>query len=70
MLGFMEWVEYDRKKRKRKRKMSNQLIKEAQKSGMFISKEKLIEILKQSSTKEFTISQSPNSKQAVVVITL
>ncbi len=50
--------------------MSNQLIKEAQKSGMLISKEKLIEILKQSSTKEFTISQSPNSKQAVVVITL
>jgi len=50
--------------------MSNQLIKEAQKSGMFISKEKLIEILKQSSIKEFTISQSPNSKQAVVVITL
>lgn len=50
--------------------MSNQLIKEAQKSGMFISKEKLIEILKQSSIKEFTISRSHNSKQAVVVITL
>ena len=50
--------------------MSNQLIKEAQKSGMFISKEKLIETLKQSNAKEFTISQSPNSKQAVVVINL
>jgi hypothetical protein len=37
---------------------------------MFISKEKLIETLKQSSIKEFTISQSPNSKQAVVVINL
>ena len=37
---------------------------------MFISKEKLIEILKQSSTKEFTISRSPSSKQAVVVIAL
>jgi len=57
-------------KRRRNQSMSNQLIKEAQKSGMFISKEKLIEILKQSSTKEFTISQSPNSKQAVVVIHL
>ena len=50
--------------------MSNQLIKEVQKSGMSISKEKLIETLKQSSTKEFTISQSLNSKQAVVVINL
>jgi len=50
--------------------MSNQLIREAQKSGMFITKEKLIETLKQSNIKEFTISQSPNTKLAVVVITL
>ncbi len=50
--------------------MSNQLIKEVQKAGMFISKEKLIETLRQSSTKEFIISQSPKSKQAVVVINL
>ncbi len=46
--------------------MSNQLIKEAQKSGVYISKEKLIEILRRSSITEFTISQSHNSKQAVV----
>jgi hypothetical protein len=70
MLSFIDWLPEEAIKKKRKKRMSNQLIKEAQKSGMFISKEKLIEILKQSSTKEFTISQSPNSKQAVVVINI
>ena len=49
--------------------MSNQLVKEAQKSGMSISKDKLIEAIKKSSQTTFAISQSPNSKQAVVVIT-
>jgi hypothetical protein len=50
--------------------MSNQLVKEAQKSGMSISKDKLMEAIKKSSQTTFTISQSPNSKQVVVVITL
>ena len=50
--------------------MSSQLVREAQKSGMFISKEKLIETLKKSTAKEFIFSQSPNSKQAVVIINL
>jgi hypothetical protein len=57
-------------RKKGKTNMSNQLIKEVQKAGMFISKEKLIETLRQSNTKEFIISQSPKSKQAVVVINL
>ncbi len=47
---------------------SNTVIKEVQKSGMTISKEKLIEMIRKSSQTTFSILQSPNSKEAVVVI--
>lgn len=50
--------------------MSNQLIKETQKSGMTISKEKLLESIRRSTQQSFIISQSQNSKQAVVVVPL
>lgn len=50
--------------------MSNQLVKEVQKSGMTISKEKLIEMIKKSSQTTFSILQSPNNKQTVLVINL
>jgi len=46
------------------------ITKEVAKSGMSISKEKLIEMVKKSTQQSFTISQSPNSKQTVVVINL
>ena len=44
------------------------IAKEVAKSGMSISKEKLIEIIKKSNQQSFTISQSPNTKNAVVII--
>jgi hypothetical protein len=50
--------------------MSNQLVKEAQKSGMSISKDKLLEAIRKSPNKQFTYSQSPNSKFVTVVVTL
>ncbi len=56
------------KPKKRIKKMSNQLIKEVQKSGMLISKEKLIEMIRKSSQTTFSILQSPNSKEKTVVI--
>ena len=49
---------------------SNTVIKEVQKAGLTITKDKLIEKIKQSSQQTFTISQSPNSKQAVVIINI
>lgn len=48
--------------------MSNQTAKEVQKSGMTISKEKLIEMIRKSSQTTFSILQSPNLKETVVVI--
>lgn len=52
------------------KKMSNQLIKEAQKSGLSITKDKLIDAIKKSSQTTFAISKSPNSKEAIVVVNL
>ncbi len=48
--------------------MSNQLVKEAQKSGMSITKDRLLDLIKKSNQQSFTISLNPNSKQTVVVI--
>ena len=55
-------------KRKRKIKMSNHLVKEAQKSGMSITKDKLLDLIKKSNQQSFIISLNPNTKQTVVVI--
>lgn len=48
--------------------MSHPVIKEVEKSGIKISKEKLIEMIRKSSQTTFSILQSPNSKETVVVI--
>jgi hypothetical protein len=50
--------------------MSDQLAKATEKSGMKISKDKLIEAIRKSTQKEFLFSQSQGSKSAVVVISL
>jgi len=50
--------------------VSQQAIKEVQKSGMSISKEKLLETIRKSSQTTFTISQSPNSKMALVIVNI
>jgi len=48
--------------------MSNDLVKATEKSGTKISKEKLIEAIKKSPQREFSFSQSHNSKELVVAI--
>jgi hypothetical protein len=70
MLSFKEWLVEEAKKPKKKRriKMSNQLVKEVQKSGMSITKDRLLDLIKKSHQQSFIISLNPNSKQTVVVI--
>ena len=46
------------------------ITKEVAKSGMSISKEKLLDSIKKSNQQMFTICQSPNLKTTVVVINL
>ncbi|WP_215374909.1 hypothetical protein [Polynucleobacter asymbioticus] len=48
--------------------MSDQLAKQVQKTGMSISKEKLIDLIKKSQNQSFTVSQTQGSKALVVVI--
>jgi len=50
--------------------MSQQAIKEVQKSGTSITKEKLLAAIRKSSQMTFSYSQSSNSKEAVVIINL
>ena len=47
---------------------ASELIKQTEKAGTKISKERLIEALKKSSQKEFSFSQAQNSKEIVVVL--
>ena len=50
--------------------MSDTLAKSVEKAGTTISKEKLLEAIRKSPNKQFTYSQSPNSKVVTVVVTL
>ena len=50
--------------------MSDTIAKSIEKSGTYISKEKLLEAIRKSPNKQFTYSQSPNSKVVTVVVTL
>ncbi len=67
--SFRDWVK-DKNLLQKGKKMSNQLIKEAQKSGLSITKDKLIDAIKKSSQTTFALSKSPNSKEAIVVVNL
>ncbi len=49
--------------------MSDQLAKQIEKSGTKLTKDKLLDLIRRSSAREFTFSQSPNSKTIVVTIT-
>ena len=46
--------------------MSDTLAKQIEKSGTKVTKEKLLELIRKSLAKEFSFSQSPNSKTVVV----
>jgi len=48
--------------------MSLEAIKLTEKSGTFISKEKLLEAIRKSPNKQFAYSQVPNSKVVTVVV--
>ena len=50
--------------------MSQEAIKLTEKSGTSISKDKLLEAIRKSPSKQFTYSQSQNSKLITVVLTL
>ena len=50
--------------------MSDTLAKSVEKAGTTISKEKLLEAIRKSPNKQFTYSQSLNSKVVTVVVTL
>ena len=50
--------------------MSDTVAKSLEKAGTSISKEKLLETIRKSPNKQFTYSQSPNSKAMTVVIAL
>ncbi len=69
MLKFSEWLKVQENNKKPEGKaMSKEAAKLTEKAGTSISKEKLMEILKKSNSKDFSISQSPGSKLTVVVI--
>ena len=48
--------------------MSDQLANQVKKTGMSITKDKLIDLIKKSQSQSFTVSQSQGSKAIVVVI--
>ena len=48
--------------------MSSDLVKATEKSGTKISKDKLLDLIKKSPQREFSFSQSLNSKTIVVSI--
>ena len=50
--------------------MSDAIAKSIEKAGTSISKEKLLEAIRKSPNKQFTYSQSQNSKVLTVVVTL
>ena len=48
--------------------MSDQQAKQIDKSGTKMTKEKLLDLIRKNPAREFTFSQSPNSKTIVLVI--
>jgi len=50
--------------------MSDQIARQVEKSGVKFTKERLLELIKKSSLKEFHISQSQGSKTIIVVLTI
>ena len=50
--------------------MSDTIAKSVEKAGTSISKEKLLDLIRKSPNKQFTYSQSPNSKVVTVIINL
>ena len=54
--------------RKGRSAMSQEAIKQTEKAGTTVSKEKLLEVIRKSPKKQFAYSQPKNSKVATVVV--
>ena len=48
--------------------MSAEAAKQVEKSGLRMSKDKILEIIRRSPSKDFHFSQCPNSKDIVVIV--
>jgi hypothetical protein len=48
--------------------MSQEAVKLAEKSGLRMTKDRILDIIKKSPSKEFMFSQVPNSKNIVIVV--
>jgi hypothetical protein len=69
LLSLTEWIDHTNKKtRKRNRKMSAEAVKQVEKSGLRMVKDKVLDIIRKSPSKEFMFSQVPNSKDIVIVV--
>ena len=49
---------------------TSQAIKEVQRAGILITKDKLLDLIKRSPNQSFTYSQSLNTKEAIVIVSL
>jgi hypothetical protein len=67
LMSFMEWRERHPVKKRRK-KMSQEALKQTEKSGLRMVKDKVLDIIRRSPSKEFMFSQVPNSKDIVIVV--
>ncbi|MDA1127457.1 MAG: hypothetical protein O2913_02015 [Chloroflexi bacterium] len=48
--------------------MSQEALKQTEKSGLRMVKDKVLDIIRRSPSKEFMFSQVPNSKDIVIVV--
>ena len=48
--------------------MSQEALKQTEKSGLRMVKDKVMDIIRKSPSKEFMFSQDPNSKDIVIVV--
>lgn len=48
--------------------MSQEALRQTEKSGLRMMKDKVLEIIRKSPSKEFMFSQVPNSKDIVIVV--
>jgi hypothetical protein len=69
-LFYLASAQLPSKQKDKGKTMSQEAVKQTEKAGTTISKDKLLEAIRRSPNKQFTCSHSPNSKQMTVVLTL
>jgi len=68
LMSFREWRELTQLRKRRRKKMSQEALKQTEKSGLRMVKDKVMDIIRKSPSKEFMFSQVPNSKDIVIVV--